>query len=326
MIDFRYHLVSIIAVFMALAVGIVVGSGPLKDPIDNAIQSEVDQLRNEKEDAQTRQADLEDELRYSNEIADQLNPQLSGAGLAGRRVLLVSLPGTATSLVDDLEATVTKAGATVSGTVGITDAWSDPEGAAALDAVVTDEDTIPPGFTFPVDGSATDRAAAVLASAVLTRESAVAGTPDEDAATVLAALGELGVVTVEGSPSERASVALVVAPAPPAQDDDGSSAVTSAQVRLATALDDAGLGTVVAGASPSAGSGGLVAATREDDSASASVSTVDAAQLEWGRVAAAMALVSEASGTTGSYGYGDGADLLLPAEPLPAATPSPAPS
>ncbi|HUV47611.1 MAG TPA: copper transporter, partial [Actinomycetes bacterium] len=33
MIDFRYHIVSIVAIFMALAVGIVLGSGPLKDDI-----------------------------------------------------------------------------------------------------------------------------------------------------------------------------------------------------------------------------------------------------------------------------------------------------
>ena len=33
MIDFRYHLVSLVSVFLALAVGIVLGAGPLKDTI-----------------------------------------------------------------------------------------------------------------------------------------------------------------------------------------------------------------------------------------------------------------------------------------------------
>ena len=30
MIDFRYHIVSIVSIFMALAVGIVLGAGPLE--------------------------------------------------------------------------------------------------------------------------------------------------------------------------------------------------------------------------------------------------------------------------------------------------------
>ena len=35
MIDFRYHLVSIVAVFLALAIGIVLGSTELQGPADN---------------------------------------------------------------------------------------------------------------------------------------------------------------------------------------------------------------------------------------------------------------------------------------------------
>ena len=37
MIDFRYHLVSIASIFMALAVGIVLGAGPLKEDIGNTL-------------------------------------------------------------------------------------------------------------------------------------------------------------------------------------------------------------------------------------------------------------------------------------------------
>ena len=32
MINFRYHVVSIIGIFMALAVGVVLGAGPLHEP------------------------------------------------------------------------------------------------------------------------------------------------------------------------------------------------------------------------------------------------------------------------------------------------------
>ena len=48
MIDFRYHLVSIVSIFMALAVGIVLGAGPLKEDIGNTLTSEVKNLRADK--------------------------------------------------------------------------------------------------------------------------------------------------------------------------------------------------------------------------------------------------------------------------------------
>ena len=38
-IDFRYHLVSIVSIFLALAVGIVLGAGPLKEDIGNTLTS-----------------------------------------------------------------------------------------------------------------------------------------------------------------------------------------------------------------------------------------------------------------------------------------------
>lgn len=45
MIDFRYHLVSLIAVFMALAVGVVLGAGPLQGTLGSALSDQVTQLR-----------------------------------------------------------------------------------------------------------------------------------------------------------------------------------------------------------------------------------------------------------------------------------------
>ena len=49
MIDFRYHLVSLISVFLALAVGIVLGAGPLKQPIGESLQSQVEGLRTDRD-------------------------------------------------------------------------------------------------------------------------------------------------------------------------------------------------------------------------------------------------------------------------------------
>ena len=45
MIDFRYHIVSLISVFLALAVGIILGAGPLQGAIGDQLTGQVDQLR-----------------------------------------------------------------------------------------------------------------------------------------------------------------------------------------------------------------------------------------------------------------------------------------
>ena len=49
MIDFRYHVVSLISVFLALAVGIALGAGPLKETIGDTLTGQVEQLRQEKD-------------------------------------------------------------------------------------------------------------------------------------------------------------------------------------------------------------------------------------------------------------------------------------
>ena len=49
MIDFRYHIVSLISVFLALAVGIVLGAGPLNEPIARGLTQSVKQLQSDRD-------------------------------------------------------------------------------------------------------------------------------------------------------------------------------------------------------------------------------------------------------------------------------------
>ena len=48
MISFRYHIVSIIAVFLALALGIVVGTTALNGPITKDLRHQVDSLKGDR--------------------------------------------------------------------------------------------------------------------------------------------------------------------------------------------------------------------------------------------------------------------------------------
>ena len=48
MIDFRYHLVSLIAVFLAVALGIIIGTTALNEPILANIEGQVTDLEQDK--------------------------------------------------------------------------------------------------------------------------------------------------------------------------------------------------------------------------------------------------------------------------------------
>ena len=48
MIDFRYHLVSLIAVFLAVALGIVIGTTQLNGPLTDNLQGQVTALQDDK--------------------------------------------------------------------------------------------------------------------------------------------------------------------------------------------------------------------------------------------------------------------------------------
>ena len=71
MIDFRYHLVSIVSIFLALAVGIVLGAGPLKGELGDTLNKEVAGLRQDKTDLNEQL----DEARAGAEARDAYMPR-----------------------------------------------------------------------------------------------------------------------------------------------------------------------------------------------------------------------------------------------------------
>jgi Copper transport outer membrane protein, MctB len=133
---------------------------------------------------------------------------------------------------------------------------------------------------------------------------------------VLAGLAALDVLTVESSTGTPATSAVVLAGAP--ADGEDAAERTLTLVELATALDAAGAGAVVAGTAAATGEHGLVTALRADPELSATVSTVDDVEQVSGRISTVLALALESTGTSGRYGTGKDAQ---PVPPVPAATP-----
>ena len=76
MIDFRYHLVSLISVFLALAVGIVLGAGPLRENLGDQLAGQVEQLRTEQEQLRTEAEQLAGENDQLSSFITEVGPEV----------------------------------------------------------------------------------------------------------------------------------------------------------------------------------------------------------------------------------------------------------
>ena len=317
MIDFRYHLVSLIAVFLAVALGIVIGTTALNAPILEDLEGEVAALAEDKRELETETRELQAQLDTSDAFEQAVAPSLVAGNLAGRSVVLVAAgEDVATETVEEVSTLVGQAGGTVTGTVRLQPGYSDPATAAEVQSYVTGPG-LPTGVTLP-ETDDTGQLVGSLLARVLVRPAAP-GAPAPDTAalsSVLAGLRALDVLDVESSSVTPADFAVVLTAGAPAEQDAAQR--TDTLVDLALALDAAGSGAVVAGDAAAAGDTGLVGVIRADPENSAAVSTVDNVDAASGRISTVLALGRESQGTSGAYGTGEDAQ---PVPPLPAASP-----
>jgi Copper transport outer membrane protein, MctB len=89
-IDFRYHALSLVAVFLALAIGIVLGVTIGNSLVSDAERALRGNLRADVENAHTEAAKLRGELGSRERMLDQLYPHLVASRLSGERIALVS--------------------------------------------------------------------------------------------------------------------------------------------------------------------------------------------------------------------------------------------
>jgi hypothetical protein len=126
-INLRYHIVSITAVFLALGIGLTLGTSfldrvtvdELKHRLDE-VQSDVDRTEAANERLSGRVNDLEDRDR---ELATELPERLVTGRLDGVPVLVVAAEGTDAALVDQTVGALSAAGAEVTGTWWLTERW-----------------------------------------------------------------------------------------------------------------------------------------------------------------------------------------------------------
>lgn len=311
MIDFRYHLVSIIAVFLALAVGIVLGTTGLNGLFLDGLRSSIDRLTSDKRALEQDVQDLRGGLRAADEFATVVGADVVRGRLEDQQVLLVSTPETPSDLAERLTPLLEASGAQVTGRLTVLPALSDPSSRQLLEDVVAD--VLPVGVEVP-EGEPVDRAAAVLAAA-LGRQQDDDGLSPGAARAVLSAFGEADLLryTADDEAVQAATVVVVLTGAAPGTTSD--EALVTAQETLltvASALDDTSGGVVVAGASGSDDEGGLVRVLRDDTGTAGRVSSVDNADRGSGLVGTVLALAEQARGGVGQYGAGAGVGGALP--------------
>jgi len=316
MIDFRYHLVSLIAVFLALALGILLGAGPLNQTIGDQLTGQVEDLREDR-DRLRAELDLATlQLERRDEYLDAVAAETLGSRLEGRAVAVIVLPDANADDVADVRQRLTQAAATITAEVTITQAWTDPDAATFRSSFAGQLAS----YLEPPAGSAdpTDIVLGIALGQALTRGDAE-GEVVADAETLLDLLtsAEEPLVAVEDGPSRAANATVVVGPRPVHidQDDVPEPDETrddryAAYIDLARGLSATGEGSVLAGSARTEHD--LLAQLRAEPEAAEAVTTIDSVDTVPGRLSVPLALASAIAGTTAHYGSGLDAGDLVP--------------
>ncbi|MDN5794188.1 MAG: copper transporter [Intrasporangium sp.] len=310
MIDFRYHLVSIISIFLALAVGIVLGAGPLQSNLGSTLGDQVTALRNEKQDLNTKLTDTQKQLAAAAEFETAITPSLVAGRLSGHGVILVVLPSVESKLVDSTSRALAQSGAKVHGTVTLSADWFDPakasERAKAAAAAAAALDLRPT--------KTGDQLLTEVLGRLTVSELPLGTNADRDKA--MAELSDAGLLDSSDPQLTPADLAVVVS-----GDHSGSQSEVDAwseRVRaLALRLESGSQATVVVGGAPVQAAGkavstDAVSAVRSDRRASAAVSTVDHAGVARGPAVTVLAIEAQLADQVGHYGTAPGADAILP--------------
>ena len=311
MISFRYHIVSIVSVFLALAVGIALGGGPLKGEVDDTLVDQVQADRAVKADLRAQIADARGGNAFVDGFAETVAPGLIDGVLQGRVVTIVALPGAQQQEVSALGEMVGTAGGTLGGTLRVGDGMLDVSNKELVDELSSQLLEGASDVNVPADASGYETMGALIARAIGTDKEPGGAGVDATADSILAGLSTAGLMSPDGSLDRRGSLVLVVA-GEGSGSDEQRTAAASIMTTLATAIDADTNGVVVAGPMPSAREHGVVRAIRDDVVAARDVSTVDSLGRAAARNVTVMALAGQAQDQTGHFGAVDAADGPMP--------------
>lgn len=307
-ISLRYHIVSIAAAFLALAVGVVLGSTTLSGTLLSGLASDKSDLARQVADLEAERNALQARLADADGFAGSVGGKVVSGTLDKRSVIIVTTEGAKPADRDAVKHLVEQAGAKVTGEVQLTNAFADPSKSDQLTDIVTRLQ--PAGAKFPTSGGPGSLAGALLGQILLLdKESARPQSSQEELDAALAGLTDGGFLKT-GENVAPAQLAIVLTGGKATGDGAGDKAATIA--RFATQLDRSGAGTVLAGNPEAAGGTGPIGVVRADTSATDILSTVDNVSTSAGRVVTILALREQLEGRAGRYGIAGNAEGPAP--------------
>lgn len=292
MISFRTHLVTLVAVFLALALGVVLGGGPL---------SELG--RGQGEDTEALQAEVEQAEAVSSfgvEFAGESAPALYGNGLDGNSVAVLALPGADEALVEELTGQVSAAGGTVTITQAVDNSLVNPGEKSLVDTLGSQLMTqLPDGAVTP--GATTyERAGELLALTVATTNEN-GDEPNQGTRAVADGFAGANLLPTAPQVDERAPLVLLVLGEEVT--GDGADEIVGGLIR---GLGERSVGVVVAAAT-----GDEQLSRLRESSALGNALTVDGVESAVGQVSAVLGLVRSLDTQGGAFGA-TGSDGTVP--------------
>jgi hypothetical protein len=307
-ISLRYHIISIAAVFLALAVGVLLGSSTLSRTLLSGLSDERGDLAKQVADLQAERNSLNSKLTSSDSFAGQIGPLAVRGELDQRTVVLVTTSDARPADLDAVKSLIGNAGGSVSGELQLTDAFADPQKADQLRDVVTR--LLPAGLQLPTASDPGTLAGGLIGALILINKDT--NQPQAKPAEATAALSGLSDGGFIRMPQGLQPGQLAVILTGSSLSGNGASDRASTIARFAAQVDRAGAGAVLAGDTGSADGTGPVGVVRADTAASSILSTVDNVELNAGRVATILALGEQLEGKAGRYGTAGNAQSIVP--------------
>ncbi|WP_431956842.1 copper transporter [Nocardia lijiangensis] len=307
MISLRQHAVSLVAVLLAIAIGVVLGSQTLAADLLAGLRADKTDLRQEVDGLGAQNHRLTGELDGADRFIAGSAGRILGGALGGRSVVVFTTPDADAADVEAVSKGLETAGATVPGRIALTDAFTDATEGDRLRTAITN--VIPAGAQLRTGGVDQGSMAGDLLGMVLLLDPANAqprSTPQE-LSLVLETLRGGGFLAYGDTPVQPAQLAVVVT-------GNGAKAAEHGQgsnlARFAGGLRGRGAGVVLAGRAGAAEGAGPIASVRSDAALATTLTTVDNLDREIGRVTAVLGLTEQLNGGAGRYGTGAKATSL----------------
>jgi len=315
MINFRYHLVSLVAVFLALAVGIVMGSTVIDRAIVDGLRNRIDQVEANADARREENQRLESEMSRLDRYIDASAPFAVTDRLRDRDVMVFALAGTDEAPLREAVDLIRVAGGRTSGIVWIEDDWTLEDEdvlqqVAAIAGVVSTDPKVVRTAAWEDLATAMQPVVANVSDPVdPTTEPPVPTTVPATSPDLVDQLIRAGVLRFETVGDGNAVIGplagtdvLVVANSQ--LNEDSAALLLTVLQSLARSDVPTVAAEVFRTEKGGADRGDGMAVVHDDRELAAAVSTVDAFELVEGRVAAVLALSDAQRGVIGRYGYG----------------------